>query len=127
MNNFGSQRYMIEGVLELPHPAQFFERENEKTPEYKLCLAIMFDVVGILAGKNKANTPGYVYHETIDWVNCSEDHGPFSFISVCSVLEWEPDITRSALKRFVRSESKMMFRRSPVQTAVKQIKVKAYV
>ena len=122
---FESGRYMLEGTLELPHPKQFFDRSNDKSPIEKLCMAIMFDVMSILSRKKNPNIYRQTYNETVDWIECAKDHGPFSFISVCQVIGWDPDIARIAITQYVQKGNSMMFRRSPVNTGIRQIKVRS--
>ncbi len=83
-------------------PTQFFaqlKRKRYKCGEHRLLVAIIQDAVECFQKHLHAadSKRRQLYLDSEAWVSAEDDRGPFSFTSVCDLLEMNPDYVREGL------------------------------
>lgn len=86
-------------------PVQFFSSRRVKPeiePERRLALAVLADAVRCfqLNVGAKSRTKIRQFVEAKSWLFETEDKGPFSFDSICCLLDINPDSLRKGLRRW---------------------------
>ena len=95
-------------------PLQYFEtlrRKSHLEGEKKLMLAVLEDAISCFQKYCSARDRRrkQLFHEAEEWIMEEKDEQPFSFNTICEVLEISPDYLRRGLLR--RKEKKVSSRR----------------
>jgi hypothetical protein len=85
-------------------PSQYFgvvERRGRLTPEKKLMLAVLENVVHDFQKYRlaKGRRGKRLFREAQEWLTSQEETGMFSFVGVCHALGMDPDYIRRGLFR----------------------------
>lgn len=83
-------------------PSQFFASMRKKVPqepEYRLIVAVLQDAVEcfqkhLFARDHKAR---HLFEDAADWLASNDREWPYSFVSICEVLDLNPEYVRSGL------------------------------
>jgi hypothetical protein len=85
-------------------PSQYFESvgSSELSGEQRLMLALLIDAIKVLQNWKGNGNPRKRcdFAEAVRWVNTHGTHHPFSFDSVCDVLNMNSEVLRSRLRVF---------------------------
>lgn len=84
-------------------PSQFFASMRKKVPqepEYRLIVAVLEDAIEcfqkhLLARDHKARN---LFEDAADWLASDDREWPYSFVSICEVLNLNPAYLRSGLQ-----------------------------
>jgi len=84
-------------------PSQFFASMRKKVPqepEYRLIVAVLQDAVEcfqkhLFARDHKAR---HLYEDAADWLASDDREWPYSFVSICEVLDLNPQYVRRGLQ-----------------------------
>jgi hypothetical protein len=84
-------------------PSQFFASMRKKVPqepEYRLIVAVLQDAIEcfqkhLFARDHKAR---HLFEDAADWIASDDREWPYSFISICEVLNLNPEYVRSGLQ-----------------------------
>lgn len=84
-------------------PSQFFASMRKKVPqepEYRLIVAVLQDAIEcfqkhLFARDHKAR---HLFEDAAEWLASDDREWPYSFISICDVLNLNPDYVRSGLQ-----------------------------
>jgi hypothetical protein len=95
--------------------AQYFENLRSKTfiePEKRLMLAVLEDAVNCFQANVMAQSGRRkkLFKETDDWITAQDDDRIFSFVSICEILQLNPEYARQGLLRW---KEKKLARRAP--------------
>ena len=99
-------RMMGDGKLFQPDvllPGQFFASMRKRVPqepEYRLIVAVLEDAIEcyqkhLLARDAKARQ---LFEETEEWIESDDRRWPYSFVSICDILNINPDYVRQGLR-----------------------------
>jgi len=123
---FANMQRGIDSILlpEIITPSQYYDSIRQgkaDSPMQRLMLAVLMDAIRSFqkyagAGSHKGKR---LFAEIEEWLFGDGGEGPFSFESVCDMLEIDPRALRSGLKhlldqRLSEAPSRRMGRRSPV-------------
>lgn len=81
-------------------PSQYFGSSRKATPEQRLMIAVLQDAIDCVAKHRHATDyRGHrLFAETAQWILAEETDWPFSFASICAVLDIDADAVRGALR-----------------------------
>jgi len=91
-------------------PAQYleiFRRSNNLKPEQELMLAILTDAIECILKylDDPVVMRAKLFNEAHDWLFGQDDGEPFSFLSVCDVLNFDPSYLRRGIKAKMDAKS----------------------
>lgn len=83
-------------------PTQYFlqlKRKRFPCGEHRLLVAIIQDAIECFQKHLHARDTKrrQLYVDAEEWINCDDDHGPFSFTNVCELLGMDPEYVREGL------------------------------
>ncbi len=80
-------------------PAQYFGPRRKQTPEHRLMMAVLRDALECLEKYRFAtdNRGRRLFREAEKWCLTKEAHWPYSFESICAVLELDSNAVRTRL------------------------------
>ncbi len=80
-------------------PAQYFGGRGKQAPEHRLMIAVLHDALDCLEKHRFAtNDRGRrLFRETAQWFLAHEADWPYSFESICGVLDLDSDAVRQRL------------------------------
>jgi hypothetical protein len=84
-------------------PGQFFAAMRKRVPqepEYRLIVAVLEDAIDcyqkhLHAQDGKARQ---IFEETEEWIESDDRRWPYSFVSICDILNLNPEYVRRGLK-----------------------------
>ena len=81
-------------------PAQHFDPPQKLAPEYRLMMAVLDDALWcIQTYRLPRDTEGRrLFHEAKRWLLATEPHWPYSFESICAVLDLDANAVRQRLR-----------------------------
>ncbi len=99
-------------------PSQYFGSVRKLTPEQRLMIAVLQDAIDCVAKHRHASDcrGRRLFAETAHWILAEEADWPFSFASICAVLDIDVDAVRGAL-RLTEGSSGLA---SPAATAARE-------
>lgn len=85
--------------LDLVLPSQYFSVPRKQEPEHRLMMAVLHDAIDCLAkyrhGESRESLA--MFHEAENWFLSRESEWPYSFESICGVLDLDADAVRKSL------------------------------
>lgn len=90
-------------------PSQFFasmKRKVPREPEYRLIVAVLQDAIEcfqkhLFARDHKARL---LFEDAAEWLASDDREWPYSFVSICEVLNLNPDYLRGGLQMWQESQ-----------------------
>lgn len=81
-------------------PSQLFGPGRKQEPEQQLMIAVLHDALDCLEKHRSAKRPRdrQLFNETQQWFLTRETRWPYSFESICAVLDLNPDAVRQHLR-----------------------------
>ena len=106
-DNIVGDRQMFQPDVLLP--SQFFAAMRKKVPqepEYRLIVAVLQDAIDcfqkhLFAREHKARL---LFEDAVEWIASDDREWPYSFISICEVLNLNPDYLRGGLQMWQESQ-----------------------
>jgi len=96
---------MMPGAAVLP--SQFFAKRSKSEPELQLMMAVLYEALNCLE-KHRVATDvrgRRLLRETVQWLLADEVDWPFSFVSICGVLDLDTNAVRQHLRVFAGEQS----------------------
>lgn len=80
-------------------PAQFFEAPRKQRPEQRLMIAVLYDALHcVIKYRCASDREGRrIFREAAGWMLSEETDWPYSFESICQILELDPNAVRQRL------------------------------
>ena len=85
--------------LDILLPSQYFKPPGKRTPEHRLMMAVLHDALHCLEKYRFArDSEGrLLFHEARKWLLADEVNWPYSFESICRVLDLDSEAVLSRL------------------------------
>ena len=86
--------------VEIVLPSQHFGRRRVQAPEERLMIAVLQDALACLQNHRFAEDPygRRLFDEAEQWFLAEETDWPYSFESICGILELDPSAVRQHLR-----------------------------
>lgn len=91
--------------FDLVLPSQHFGSPRKQEPEHRLMRAVLHDALDCLAKYRHVGSRESLamFHDAETWFLCRENEWPYSFESICGVLDLDADAVRESLHVVPRS------------------------
>jgi len=99
---------LFEGdVLAPDQYLEIFSRSNNLEPEQELMLAILTDAIECILKYCEEPIPirAKLFSEAHEWLFNQDENGPFSFLNVCEILNFDPSYLRRGIQAKMEAKS----------------------
>ena len=99
---------LFEGdVLAPDQYLEIFTRSNNLEPEQELMLAILTDAIECILKYCEEPIPirAKLFSEAHEWLFNQDENGPFSFLNVCEILNFDPSYLRRGIQAKMEAKS----------------------